>query len=656
MATPLPVHEPFHDKGALMGFLDDILKKKADAQTLPEKDAKPQAAQKLMEPEHIRGMPQTPVAGPAEKDDKRAGNDPDDLFDALTAIRNERGMDEKDTLMRTAEEAPAGQEKAPGDQTASKAPQAEQNDLLSKLDAFDAELAKMESEAVELKWQELHGKDVGQAFSELGNRNGQLVQRTNYPELVGNGILAESDPDVRRELELRFKQLMVSHVMSLPDVNELMAEVRREQFSFLVSMDGVQAYSPHEIEQILSASDDPFLRMKASMGKEQSIAMAGPKLLVVRFLNNASQMLMGRKSFAHLLLESQDTDLDGVSDLIMDFEERTRSSMRALEGAVCTSMGIKSLPHRDRAYFISRYFNAIDTNVLPKDPAFAMAKLRETFERMGFKKVHGGVYLDPAQLGTKPFTYSISGGEGYAEQECALRAAPGTFDYKVFINPEVSASGLEYLRTLLLESGRVAHYYGMDRLETRNIFKSDSECVKNAVAMLISSVASEEKWLRDVAGLPEHEARLLSGMMEYNNLVMARNLASDALFELGLYLGKEPGSHYRIVQELFHGSPIDYEVEKTWAWHPYLALKPGSQLTYIVGYLLYELIRQDMLMTYGTLLHPDVATHLVDNYFTGQKVPWAERFKSVAARHRVPEEERRVVIVESNGKGSKGLN
>jgi hypothetical protein len=213
-----------------------------------------------------------------------------------------------------------------------------------------------------------------------------------------------------------------------------------------------------------------------------------------------------------------------------------------------------------------------------------------------------------------------------------MRAGPGAFDYRIAVNPEISASGIEYMRTVLLETGRAVHYYGLDRLETRGAFKWDSDCVRNAVAMLFASAASEEKWLRDIAGLDAREAKTLSAMMEYNSIHMGRRLAADALFEMSLYFGDEPSNSYRAIQELFHGGPIDHQIERAWAWHPYLALNPGGQMSYMLGYLLYELMRKDMLQRYGTLLHPDAAAHIIDTYFTGHETGWPRRFGSIAIR------------------------
>jgi len=235
-------------------------------------------------------------------------------------------------------------------------------------------------------------------------------------------------------------------------------------------------------------------------------------------------------------------------------------------------------------------------------------------------------------MGKPPFTYSISPAEGLSEQEFALRVAPGVPDYRVFINPAVSASGLEYMRTVLLESARAIHFYSLDRLDSRDVFKWDSDCMRNAIAMLISSVVSEEKWLRDVAGVGADDAQKLSSRMEFNNIRMARRLAADALFEFSLFCGEDPQETYHRIEEWFHGASIDYDVGNTWAWHPYLAAKPGAQITYTLGYLIFELMRKDLLNTYGTLLHPKVAEHIIDNYFTGYKVPWPERLKGLVER------------------------
>jgi hypothetical protein len=533
-----------------------------------------------------------------------------DFADAILQIKKGLGLGEKT-------EAP---EETPG--------------ILSKLDDFDKENMALQRRMVELQWKAAHGGNCDEEIASLGQENAELVERTGYVELVRNGLLSQpADNDTRRELELRYKQLQVSHVMSHPQVLENLQFAQMAQREFAVIIDQVP-FTVNDVEQMLSAMDDPMMRLKASMAKDQSQVLCLPKLMLFRNLSEATRALEGRESFAHLLFETQDSTADGFSELIMSFEERTRASMRKLDAAVCKTFGLDAIPHRDANYYYSRFFNSIDTKALPKDASYALERVRMTLSAMGFGKVHGARFLNVDAIGMKPFTFSISGGEGVSQgqDEFAMRVAPGAFDYRVFVNPEMSASGLEYVRTVLLESARAVHFYALDRLEARDAFKWDSDCMRNAMSMLISSVVSEEKWLQDIAGLPPNEARILSRMMELNNLQMARRMASEALFEMSLFYGEEPMGAYRRIQEGFHGRGIDYEVERHWAWHPYLAKKPGAQIGYMQGYLIYELIRKDMLQKYGTLLHPEAAEHIIDNYFTGHRIPWPQRLKDLVER------------------------
>jgi hypothetical protein len=151
--------------------------------------------------------------------------------------------------------------------------------------------------------------------------------------------------------------------------------------------------------------------------------------------------------------------------------------------------------------------------------------------------------------------------------------------------------------------------------------------MRHAIAMLFDSLLEDEKWLRDIAKVPSDEVGRLSRKMRMKKLMMARKLASYALFELRLYAGDEPRQAFAKIEERFWGDK-DPEAGRRWAWHPHLALNPGGQMSYVLGFMISNLIKSDLRRRFGSLLHKETAAHLSDNYFTGYFVPWPKRLRS----------------------------
>lgn len=493
--------------------------------------------------------------------------------------------------------------------------------LRKRLDEFDRAKAALEHEGLDLAWRAMHGENVGKALKELEEKNIVLVASTGYVEMVRAGFPPATGLD-RRELELRQRELLINEVRSFPDIGKLRYIALRMQDSLSVAIGSV-SFSQNEIDQIISSCPDSSLRADAVVAKEKSREALGPsKLALSSGLNDVARELSGRESYAHLLLEAQDSDVSELRRMILSFEGRTRDMMGALTSAVCRTLGLGSISYPERDFHYNQYFSAANPGSIPINPAYALEKLRLTLRAMGFSGFD-------FEIDKPPFTLDISGGKGYSTEECAMRAAPGIKDYRVFVNPEVSPSGVEYNRTVLLETGRAVHFNALERIEARDAFKWDSDCMRSAIAMLFGSVTSEEKWARDIAGLHPDDARVLSTMMRFSNMYMARNLATNALFELDLYAGETPEAAYRKACELFHGAPISEPVERHWAWHPYLASNPGGQLGYALGYFIYEMIREDVTERFGSLLHEGVAQYLSENYMTGHASPWPKRLEDI---------------------------
>ncbi len=502
--------------------------------------------------------------------------------------------------------------------------------LREKLDEFDRTSIEYEKRMVDLYWRLFHGEALEPEIEKLEAENREFVSSFGYASLLKENLQNASDLD-KRELEVRYASLMVNNVKGHPEVVPVMHAAGRAQYDFRVTVDG-EELSEGDVAKTLATCEDPERREQVWLAQEQSLALAQHKLEVAKTLNKATLSTEGRETYAHLVLETQDATTDNLRSMIENFENRTSQIFQSFVEQLKSFFGIsKILPH-DLNFYVRKYLSGIKGDVLPKSGSHALEMLKSTLGAMGFSDVHGSAFLDVKAIDKEPFTFDIDGGPNHLPEECAIRIGPGIKDYRVFINPKLSPTGIDFTRTVLLEGGRVVHYYALDELKTRDAFKWDSDCMRHALAMLFDSILEDEKWLRDIAGLETSEAQTLSKMLKMKKLSMARKLAADALFEIKLYLGEEPGTAFREVAEMFAGSKIEYEVEKRWAWHPHLAYNPAGQLSYILGYLTYEIIADDMMSRFGTLVHPKAAEYLVDNLYTGYEVPWPERLKKITGR------------------------
>jgi hypothetical protein len=416
-------------------------------------------------------------------------------------------------------------------------------------------------------------------------------------------------------------------VKSNPNVAQTLQNAQKAQYEFRVSVDG-ESFSEGDVVRSLNSCEDRGRREKVWRAQEQSLALAPMKQGLAAALNDATRASeWAMPTFMHLVLRAQDTGVDRLRSLILDFEQETRGAAESFREEVRAFSGLPELAPWDTPYYVTKYLASIKGDLIPNEGNSAMQLLKRTLAAMGFPGAKGKKLPGPGLIDRPPFTFDILGGEGYAPEECSLWAGPGAKDYRVFINPELSPTGLDLTRTVFMESGHIIHYSALDSRRARSAFKWDSDCMRNAVAMQFDSLVEDAKWLHDIAGLEPEEAEQLSRLLKMKKMDMARKLAAAALFEMKLYLGEEPGSAFREVQELFAGSKLDYEVEKRWAIHPHLAYNPAGQASYVLGYLIFRIMDADIRSRFGgDVLHPGVADYLAENYLVGYQAPWFDRF------------------------------
>jgi len=499
--------------------------------------------------------------------------------------------------------------------------------LRAKLRDFDRKLLEQDKRAMELAWKDLHGEEgAGRQYEEALARRSDFIRQSRYPELVETHI-GISNPRDARELKLRSNALIVDAITSHPAARDTLAEAGGVQRNFIVKVGGKEL-GEGGVMRVLNKCEDRATREAVWGAMEQSLELAPLKQKVVSSLNEASQALASKKSFIEVVLGAQDSDPISLTRLILHFEASTRCARDSFMEDVRAFSGLSKLEPWDVQFYIAKYLSSIRGDFLPKEGASALALFKRTVGLMGFAGVHGRKYLDPESIGKPPFIFDVKDGEGYASAECSIWAGPGSREFMVFINPERSPTGFDLTRTVFLEGGHILHYQALERLRSRAAFKYDSDCMRHALAMLFDSITEDAKWLHDIAGLKTKEAERLSALLKMKKTHMARRLAADALFETHLY---EPerlceGDLFRKVQENFSGEKLNYDVEKRWAWHPGLVEYPAGQLSYHLGYLIYEAIAKDMRSELGgSIVHPRAAELLVDKYYTGYEKPWKER-------------------------------
>ncbi len=497
--------------------------------------------------------------------------------------------------------------------------------LRGQLRVFDRTCRQYDRKIIPLVWDLFHGKQVDDRISGLEANKGKFVLGCGYAGLVRKHLHSSRGID-GRELELRYNASTVELVKSQPQVGEAMYKAGEAQHNFRIDVDE-EHLGEGEVGKVLATSDDRQLREKAWRAQEQSLSLAPLKLAVVSALNAASKALPEpRGSFAQVVLEAQDSAVQQLQSMIIDFELATRGAMSSFMDEIRSFSGLHKLEPWDVQFHVSRYLSAAKGDLILHDPAHAMGLLKETLRQMGFGSSR--LRLQSEAIDKAPFMFHIEGGDAWLPEECAMWAGAGTRDYRVFINPKLSPLGLDFTRTLLLEAERAVHYYALDSLKARAIFKWDSDCMRHALAMVFDSLVEDARWLTDVAKVAPADAAELSRLLKLKKLMMARGLASAALFEVRLYGGADPAAAFRGVQDLFAPAPSEYDVSGRWAWHPHLAFNPAGQLSYVLGYLLSKRIEADIRSRFGgELLHPDAGEYLAEKYYAGYQKPWPERIR-----------------------------
>jgi hypothetical protein len=382
-----------------------------------------------------------------------------------------------------------------------------------------------------------------------------------------------------------------------------------------------------QIADLLLGCEDPSMREAAWEAQKQAMSLSPMKMNLIRTLNHVSKAFHGRESYAHVLLETQDSTPQRLRLFIESFESWAVGVFDDAKGRLREAFDLEDIPPQDFAFYLSRWLSRSSPALAKVDGTRAMDMLKKTLRIMGFSPEHGS--LDPEGIDKPPFTFDIGGGPGYAPDECAIRIAPGLKDFRVFINPRLSPSGLDFTRTVFLESGRAIHFNALESLDKRQAFRWDNDCMRHGIAMLFDSITEDEKWLRDVADLPAADAARLSRMLRLKKIMMVRRLAAHALFELKVYAGSEPRRAFAQIERRFWGDS-DPDAGMRWAWHPHLALNPGGQMSYLLGYMISNVMANDLRTRYGSLLHGEVAAHLAEHYLTGFERPWADRLKAAA--------------------------
>ncbi len=492
--------------------------------------------------------------------------------------------------------------------------------MRARLQAFDRKSLGYDRRTADAFWRFCHGKGTEKEFSLAMQEKAKFASESGYPQLLKEN-LDTPDPRDRREITVRHNANLVSSVKA--KAGEAFHAAGMAQYKFRVKAEG-EDLKIGDVVSILNTSGSRAQRERVWRAQGQSIALGPVKQELASVLNRASAT-EGSPTFVDLLARVEGTTLEQVQGLVGLLESETRKDALSFRAALLKHSGRKRLEPWDVLFYSTRYLGQVAGDVIPKDPKAAMDMLRKTVEAMGFAKVHGKTYLKPSHINKPPFVFDISGGEGYAPEQCSFNIAPGVEDYRVFINPDLSPTGLSFMRTLLLETGHVLHYDALNRLDTINAFKWDNDCMRHAIAMLFDSLMEDEKWLRDIARLKNDEASELSRLLRMKKVMMARGLAADTLFETKLYLGEDPEAAFKEVQDLFLGRKSRRPLGGRWAWHPHLAYNPGGQLSYTLGYAASLLIAADMRSRFGSVLDKRAAEYLVDNHLTGYEVPWIDR-------------------------------
>ncbi|HSB47764.1 MAG TPA: hypothetical protein VLD37_07170 [Candidatus Bilamarchaeum sp.] len=497
--------------------------------------------------------------------------------------------------------------------------------IREELDKFDLAASALEARMLDAKWQALHGKDTSLEMQEIAAENARLVGESGYAELVRSNLPAATGPD-QRELALRANAITLGRIRSQPDVSQLLGIAYEAQSAYAPLIDGVP-FPGEGLKNMVAFCPDSLLRAKAYYARAQAHEELGQvKLALVTALNHYSSELEGKPTYSHAVLDAQDATPALLYSHISGYEKGSRPVLEKIYAGIRESFGLKRIPPADRNFLVEQYIGGPIAEIFP--PEMLLPALKRTLSLMGFGKIHGEKFIE--DIDKPPFSISLVCGPRFAREECAMRAAPGTPDYRVFINADLERSDIDLMRTLLLESGRMVHFFALDRLPARSAFKTEAECMRHAVAMLFGSVVSDEKWLRDVAMLSAEDAEYLSGAFMLKQVMMKRELAAEALFELKLYHGENPVTAYQETAEIFEGEGMEVDVGLMWANHPYTAINPCGNLTYALGLMMHEVLAESVLSRYGTFLDERVALYMVDNFFTGNEMPWNERLRKIA--------------------------
>jgi peptidyl-dipeptidase A len=465
------------------------------------------------------------------------------------------------------------------------------------------------------------------AWRKLHSDHGEYARLKRWQEAGEAG-----DPLERRQLEILVR--LYTEQQLAPDTIEELA--RREQeissvfTSFRPEFEG-RAASENDLRRVLASEKDAGRRREAWLAAKRIGAEVAPLLRALAERRNRAARSLGFRDFFHLRLTLDELPEEPLLRLLDELERRTAEPYlrvkAALDAGLARRFGLSPQALRPWHYPDPFFQDAPPVEGLDPDRLFSGLDVVEAS-----RSFYAGLGLPVEDILARSDLFERPGKNQHAY--CIDIDRKG--DVRVLANVR---SEERWMSTLLHELGHAVYSKHHDRELPFLLRDAAHMFTTEAVAMFMGRLTSNPGWLARQAGVPEREAREISGLLaehlRLGELIFVRWGLVMVRFERELYRDPDQDLNalwWDLVRRLQQLTPPEGRDEPDYASKIHLGTTPVYYQNYLLGALTASQLREALEAAGAAsegLVGDRIAGELLRRrvFEVGARYPWEEMLR-----------------------------
>ncbi len=507
--------------------------------------------------------------------------------------------------------------------------------IRKKLDRFDRKEAEITTKRGKMIWSNWHGEGPGNKDLKVAGEELAALPRSEDYYKTLRSAMQSAGPKEKREIELRLSEALYNAVMRDPEINAAKEEVAREIGAFRYVIAGVEM-TKDEIVDRWQNEDGNFSKAIYREYLEQSAKLKGKILGLVMLINKKSreygaELGLDVKTFVDVIMLRNDM----VDIIVKSGFERLLYSTSNISGFldnIKDAFGLLEINPLNDIMAVNQFYSRMGFWEAFPTGEMSLGLFKHVLYLSGF-----GKYFDVTNFGNAPHTLEVTADPANGLGEGALRLAKGHPEYLALVNPFNSSNPRAFTAAVFHEGGHILHYDGLDRNDRPDFLKTDTEAVREGMAMVVETLLADPYVLHEMSGAQEAELDNIVLMSRFLDATRMREFVAGALLEMELYAnpkGAIESAYLKLVEQhsisgRVSGIP-DEALAGAWAADELLVFQPGARIEYAIGYGIVSAVMGSLATVGGgTMVHNDTARILHEYCYSGLEVPWELRIKKL---------------------------